>query len=161
MYAEISAAIQSVASLNEILRATKELRDRNDLVAAVSQVNEKLMLANGVALESQEKQAALSNEVRELQSKLAELERWETEIQRYEMHRFATGALAYRLKPSTEQGEPTHFLCPDCVSNRKATKLQPLRNGITLRCHVCGLKIEIEKREAYAASTSHDRGGWM
>jgi len=90
MYAEISAAIQSAKVLGELLKAAHGLANYNELVAAVSEVNAKLMDATAVALASQEKQSSLADRVAELENELLQLKNWESELQRYQLTRFAS-----------------------------------------------------------------------
>ncbi len=53
MYGEIIAAIGSAKALRELVKAATSLANNNELIAAVSDVNSKLMDATAVALESQ------------------------------------------------------------------------------------------------------------
>lgn len=52
MYAEISAAIQSVKTVGELAKAASSIANHNELMAAVSEVNARLMDATAVALAS-------------------------------------------------------------------------------------------------------------
>jgi hypothetical protein len=142
MYTEIAAAIQSVKTLSLLLGSARSLSNYNELVAAVSEVNSKLMEATNVALASQEKQSLLSDRIHELENKIIEFENWKQQIQRYQLFEFPTGTLAYALKEGMEQGEPTHYICTSCVDKRQISKMQPSNEGITLDCHICGLHIE-------------------
>ena len=140
MYAEISAAIASAKTALDLAKAAKQLSDFNNVVAAVYEVNVKLMDATAVALASREKQSALSDRVAELEDKLRQLDDFEAQIQRYKLHEFAeTKALVYALQPGHENGEPLHYLCATCLGNRKKTILQP--DGHLLRCHVCDISL--------------------
>jgi hypothetical protein len=144
MYAEFQSAIQGVKTLSELLKAAQHLSNYNELVAAVSEVNAKLLAAQNVALASQEKQTALAERVRELEEKVAQSEGYKTQLDRFQLHAFKdTGALAYTLKPGMERGEPPHYLCAACVDKRQISKLQPI--GHTLKCPSCGLSIEKEQ----------------
>lgn len=134
MYSEIAAVIQSVSALNDLLRASKELSNRNEFVAAVSEVNEKLLAANAVALACQEKQAALTQEIDAQKERLMKLEDWEAKMERYELFRFPSGTFAYRLKEGVDPGQPVHYLCPDCVNERKPTILQPTPEATGYGC---------------------------
>ena len=58
MIQELLIASQSVQALGTLLKAANGLANYNEIVAAISEVNTKLMQANTVALTSQEKQAA-------------------------------------------------------------------------------------------------------
>lgn len=152
MYQEINSVVQSLRVIGDWIRANKGLANYNELAAAVSEVNAKLMQATAVALASQEKQALLSERVRELEQQLANIENWEGEMQRYALFQFPTGTFAYALKPGREQGEPHHYLCAACLDKRQISKMQPISGGVTLLCHACDLRIDIKERERRAAS---------
>ena len=95
MYNEIAAAVASAKTALDIAKAAHGLANYNELVAAVSEVSTKLMDATTVALASQEKQAALANEIANLKEKLREVENWESQMQRYSLQALPAGALAY------------------------------------------------------------------
>lgn len=95
MFLEISAAIASAKTALDIVKTANQLSNYNELVAAVSEVNAKLIDANVVALASLEKQSALNSEIADLKNKLREIENWEGQIKRYKLYEFPTGALAY------------------------------------------------------------------
>ena len=140
MYAEISAAVTSAKTALSIAKTAHDLTNYNDLVAAISEVNAKLMDATTVALASQEKQSGLTNRIAELEDKLREIESWESEIERYKLHEFQeTKALAYALQPDMANDEPLHYLCTTCVNKRQKTILQP--SGRLLYCPVCDKSI--------------------
>jgi len=135
MYAEISAAIASLKALIEIVNASKELRDSSELSAAVSEVNIKLLHVSGVALAGQEKEAALSKRITELENQLREIENFESEAARYVLHELTPGLFAYAVKPEHERGEPPHMLCANCMAQRQKSILQ--RSNRRYDCHKC------------------------
>lgn len=155
MYAEIVAAVQSAKTLAELVKAANSLSNHSQMLTAVHSVQEKLTDALTAHLASQEKQAALAEEVRELKKQIADVENWETEMQRYSLFQFPTGALAYSIKPGMEQGQPTHYLCTSCVDKKQKSTLQP--NGRYLRCTVC--KTDIEIRD-FVPPTVRGGGSW-
>jgi transcriptional regulator with GAF, ATPase, and Fis domain len=158
MYAEISAALASAKTALDLAKAAKQLSDFNNVIAAVAEVNTKLMDATVVALASLEKQSALSDRVAELEDKQRQLDDFETQIQRYKLHEFAeTKALVYALQPSHENGEPLHYLCATCLGNRKKTILQP--DGHLLRCHICD--ISLAARNPQYVNPTVARSSWM
>ena len=56
---------------------------------------------------------------------IAGFETWDAEKQRYELKPIGTqGVFAYSLKPEHENGEPPHWICPDCYQDRKKSILQ-------------------------------------
>ena len=69
MYAEIVAAVQSAKTLAELVKAANSLSNHSQMLTAVHSVQEKLTDALTAHLASQEKQAALAEEVRELKNK--------------------------------------------------------------------------------------------
>ncbi len=147
MYTEINAALQATKVLYDIAKANKGLTNYNELVSAVSEVNARLVDANAAALSSQEKQSFLAERVRELEKKIMEFENWESEIQKYKLHKFPSGTFAFELKPEMQQTEPLHYLCETCAAKRQKSMLQPdgFHNGegLFLRCHNCNLLIPI------------------
>ena len=80
---EIVAAVHSARLLMDMVKANETLANVHELVAAVSEVNAKLMSAQTVALLSQETQAALTERIRELEKEVAELKEWKREAERY------------------------------------------------------------------------------
>lgn len=140
MYTEISAAIQSAKSLAELLKAAKSLANYNELAAAVSEVNSKLMEATAVALKSQERHAELLGRVNELEHELAEIKRVHDQSKNYTLHKFETGALAYVLEEEVA-GTPQHYICAKCADSGTHSKLQPAGNCY-LQCHTCSAKIQ-------------------
>lgn len=131
MYAEINAAYQSVKIAIDLIKAKKELSGSTELLTAVSEVQQKLMDANGAALASQEKQAALAEQVHTLQAQLRDVEDWKTEMQRYQLVAFPdTKALALKLREEMANGEPLHYLCKACADKKQKSTLQPLHRHL-------------------------------
>lgn len=142
MYAEIVAAIQSTKTAIDLVKAANGLANYSELLTAVTAVQEKLTDAIASELASQEKQALLAERVRELENKLRDVEDWDAQMKRYQLHPFPTGALAYALKPGMEQGQPLHYLCASCVDQKQKSTLQP--HGRYLKCNICKTEIRIE-----------------
>lgn len=135
MYSEIAAAIQSSKIAIDLVKAAHGLANYSELLTAVTSVQEKLTDAIASELASQEKQAVLAERVRELERQLAEIADWKSQVQRYALFQFPTGALTYALKPGMENGEPMHHICTACVDKKKKTTLQP--QGRFLHCPEC------------------------
>ena len=142
MYAEIQSAIASAKVALDIAKAAHGLSNYNELVAAVSEVNAKLVEATVVTLASLEKQSTLTSRVAELENKLREVENWERQIKRYKLHQFATGVLAYQLQESMQESEQIHYLCATCLSKKEKAILQPYGND--LKCLACSTSIQIK-----------------
>ena len=157
MYSEIVAAIQSTKTAIELVKAANGLSNYSELLTAVTAVQIKLTDAIASELASQEKQAALAERVRELEKQIDEIEDWKSQIQRYALFQFPTGALAYALKEGMENGEPMHHLCTACVDKKKKTTLQP--HGRFLHCPEC--KTDIATQSAPPIKVNRGGGSWM
>jgi hypothetical protein len=119
-----NAAVQSGNVLWKIITASKQLIENNELVTAVSEVNAKIISAQAVALNAQQEQAALAQRVRELEQKIMALENWEREKERYDLYAAPLGTFTHRLKANMAQGEPIHYLCANCFTDKKKSVLQ-------------------------------------
>lgn len=142
MYAEIVSAVQSAKALGELVKAAHSLSNYTEFVAAVSEVSAKLMDATAVALASQEKQAALSNEITELKDKLRKLEHFEQEAKRYELVKLPLGGFVFSLKKGMENGQPHHYLCATCMNKGEITILQP-EGEIFISCHLNHGRVQV------------------
>ena len=141
MYAEINAAIASVRLLSDIVVASRDLRNFNELSAAVSEVNMKLTQAIGVALTSQEKQAALASHVSELEQEIVKVKNWEAHSKDYALQAVAPGIFAYIYKPAEQSSKPRHWSCVKCYLQQKPSLLQ-YEHGTGYKCSTCGSEIE-------------------
>lgn len=140
MYGEIIAAIGSAKALRELVKAATSLANNNELIAAVSDVNSKLMDATAVALESQVAQSHQLARVRELEDELAKAAGWEAQAARYALQEMSIGKFAYALRPQSANGDPLHFLCANCFVKHQKSLLQlNVHNelGQWYDCHNC------------------------
>ncbi len=158
MFNEFSAAVASAKIALDIAKAAHGLSNYNELVSAVSEVNTKLMQATVVALASLEKQTTLTSEIAELKEKMRNIEDWESQLQRYSLQTFPTGALAYGLKPDMSNGQPAHYICTTCVDQKKKTTLQP--KGRSLYCPVCNKNISMQDPPPYNFAPSGGNSPW-
>jgi hypothetical protein len=88
-------------------------------------------------------------QISDLEKKVAELEAWNAEKEKYQLHDIRQGLpggqdgmFAYRLKSMGSTGEPIHFLCANCFYDRHKSILQHqmLVPGAceAYLCHRCG-----------------------
>jgi len=140
MYAEIVSAIESAKILRDLLKTANSLSNYNELVAAVSEINAKLMDATAVALASQEKQSTLAQRIRELEEELVKLKEWEAKTQNYTLKEVASGIFAYAYTPAMQTSQPRHWACARCFQDNKLSVLQR-QHPPTYICHSCGSKI--------------------
>lgn len=141
MLAEIQAAIASTKALADIISASKDLRNFNELAGAVFEVNAKLLGVTNVALSAQEKQTELAKRVEYLEKKLAELEQWGAYARNYELREVVPGVFVYVYFPVDGGKQPRHWVCANCHNQHKKSLLQYV-HGSGYRCSGCNELIE-------------------
>jgi len=137
----ILSAIESVKVLNNLLKTAYDLKNYNEWVSAVTEVNARLLETQGAAL-------SLSERISELEQQIMDLKNWEREAQRYQLAEIGSGVFAYRLKPGVQPPEPTHMLCANCYGQRKKSILQLYNQnelGEVYICHGCKSEISVYK----------------
>jgi hypothetical protein len=114
-------------SLNTIVNITKAMKDVQDATLIQSKVFE----LQGVIIETQQsvfaantERTVLVDKISELETKIASLEAWETEKQRYELKEIGNGSLAYTVKESMCGTEPVHHICANCYQHGRKSILQ-------------------------------------
>ena len=135
MVAEVFAGISAFGTM---LNTAKTLREMDNAVSR----NEAVIDLQGQILTAQENYTTLLGKVRDLETKLAAFENWETQKQRYELKEvkgFHT-ATVYVLKEGVQPPELPHSICPDCYESRQKRILQACHSGGAqgLTCNECG-----------------------
>ena len=142
MDSEITSAIASLKTVAELAKAAHGLANYNELVAAVSEVNTKLLAATAVALASLEKQLALNEQVSALKQELMGVKDWERESQDYVLQ--AVGLqkrhFAQVYKPAVQSAKPRHWACAKCFQERKIYVLST-HGHHDYKCPNCGNEI--------------------
>ena len=139
----IGAAISSLKAAGEIAGSFLKLRDLATVQAKVIELQSTILAAQQSALAAQSDQFALLEEKRGLESKIADLEAWDREKQRYALTPLSRGRFAYALKDEARDGEPPHMLCPNCYQHRtKAILQEHWVDGQTIQhCPNCNTEI--------------------
>ena len=143
MYAEIKTALDSVKVISDILKASKELREFNELSSAISELNTKLLSATSAALESKERELFLSNRVSLLEKEIMKFENWETQAKDYTLQ--SVGALrihfAQVYKPAVDSPKERHWACPKCFQEKKLYVFSAANSRFSYKCANCGNEI--------------------
>lgn len=163
MIQQLMAITQSVQVLSTLLKAANGLRNFNEFVAAISEINAQLLNANAAALASQKEQLTLSNRVRELEEKIMSMENWNSESERYQLAELCPGVVHYVLKPSVDNSEPSHTLCANCFSKRQKGYLQKTivdGRGTWYKCGNCDKEITDFSHPLVLSDISHPRSAW-
>ena len=142
MYAEISAALASLKTVTDLVKAAGSMANYGEMLAAVNTVQEKLSQALIANLASAEKQAALLERVRELEEEAMKLKDWEAKSKDYVLQ--AVGVeqrhFAQVYKPALQSAQARHWACTKCFQERKLYVLNA--HGLhQYRCPNCGTEI--------------------
>ena len=102
MITELIGAAQSVQALTTLLSSANKISNYNEIVAAVAEVNLKLMQANSVALSLQEKIRELQQNNEELDRQIKASNDWSSEAEGYEETQVSDGVFVMVPKERSE-----------------------------------------------------------
>lgn len=134
--AETAAALSSIKAAYDIAKGVHSLQTTTEVKQAIADILDQLVAARTEALEATEKEAALLQQIRDLEAEIDRLKAWDGERERYELKLFRPGSLAYVLKPSMDNGEPPHRLCAHCYQQGKKSILQATSKS-EMRYRIC------------------------
>ncbi len=120
----IDSITNPLKTAGETAQKLISLRDTAKFGDAVIELQAQIMTAQQGALVAHQREAAMAEEIRNLKTRMAELEAWDAEKQRYELTDFGSGTFAYLLKPDMSSGEPEHRLCAACYQKGQKSILQ-------------------------------------
>lgn len=142
---------KAVASILHVVKDTETKQKVIELQTAILGLHDRIRLA-------QSEHDDLAKAKDELERKLTDYQRWDTEAARYELRELAPGIFAYALKPEHKSTEPEHYLCPHCFGEKKRSILQHPRAGYTnYACHACKFEINPVKQSiAFATVKRRD-----
>ena len=78
--------------------------------------------------------ATLIQRLSVLAASLAASKTKQSDFDRYELWNTPAGSLMYRLKEGHDMGEPEHFICPNCMANKRKSFLQGNNTKICSGC---------------------------
>lgn len=146
MMVDMSAISIISVSLNtaiNIAKAMVDVRDATVFQGKVFELQRAIIDAQQNIFAANAERSSLIEEVREAKAQIARLEAWDTEKQRYELKDVGAGSLAYAVKESMRDSEPTHHICAACYQHGHKSILQP--NAVypdkTLYCSECKAQI--------------------
>lgn len=143
---EITAAITSLRATLDITKAMVGLRDTAAFQKKSIELQTLILEAIDKNIASAQAQAMQLEEIGALKAKVARLEAWDREKERYELKKLGHGgAVAYMLKPNARGSEPPHWLCPNCYGQSKKSFLQPtgehVLRHLLYRCGACRMEM--------------------
>lgn len=141
----ISGAVASLKAANDIAKGMLTLRDGALIQGKVIELQSVILDAQSSVFAVNQERSALIESIGELEKKVAAMEAWRAERERYALKEIAPSVLAYLLKESERATEPLHALCANCYQNRKKSILQFQGNYYSVakfKCHSCNSEID-------------------
>jgi hypothetical protein len=141
MVAEVFAGLGALKTAFDIAKGLKDIDDTTRRNAAIIELQEKILSAQAT-------QSNLVESIGELKTRVAELESWEADKQRYELTELGPGTVCYVVKESMRGREPMHRICANCYAAGKKGFLQQHVKGShydRFVCHKCGESLGVDK----------------
>jgi hypothetical protein len=142
----IESITSPLKSAGDLVQGIAEIHDAVKLGELQVKLQAQIMSALMGATAAQNHELAMGDEIRELKARVVELETWEAEKKRYQLHQLPPGVFVYSLKPELAGGEPPHQVCERCYQqgNKSILHQDEQRNGIYhLICNGCGTKLSV------------------
>ncbi len=139
MLTEMTAAFQSAKMIREFISASNSLSNKMELLAAVTEIQEKLF-------ESQQQQMSFFKQLQTLEQEIKDIKHWKIEADRYALTELSPGVFVYRVREEMRGSEPIHMLCANCFQSSKKSILQckyETSHGKVYVCHSCNAEIVI------------------
>jgi len=143
----VMGAYGGIKAATDITQSMLTLKTDAAVTTKVVELNGVLLGLQGQLNSAHAEHTALTGRIRDLEAEVAQFKNWEQEKERYQLHQFPTGTLAYRIKPAMQGSEPPHDLCANCYQNGVKSILQACEDGWykALKCHRCGSVIRTEE----------------
>jgi hypothetical protein len=157
----IAAAIGSLKAAAELTKGFLDLKEAAAVQGKVIELQGLILAAQTSALAAHSDQFALLEEIRSLKTKMAELEAWAAEKERYQLKDFGGGTFAYELKQGEANGEPPHRICAACYQKGHKSILQTrgrnaFKQDMTF-CPSCNIEIAFGPRQEPNLSSRANR----
>jgi hypothetical protein len=141
----IAGTVSALKGAVDITKAMIGLRDAQAIQSKVIELQGAIIAAQSSAFLVNEERTTLIQRVREFEQKIAALETWHAEKNRYHLKSIQTGVMVYALKEGMENGEEPHYLCPTCYNHGKKMILQKETQDVgrvpMWVCHECGTEL--------------------
>lgn len=117
-------AATSIGVAKDISQSLVNLRDAELVRSKVFELTNSLMELQQQLMNAQIEQMGLVKRITELERDIAAQQQKSLVQDRYQLHQFPTGSLAYCLKPEIKDEQPKHFLCANCFEKGDRAILQ-------------------------------------
>jgi rubredoxin len=142
MISEITTVATGIATaakaLKGILDTVQDVKTRQ----VIREIQDQLIDLQTQMLTVHAHYQTLAEAKREVEEKLVAYEKWDADAARYELKEIARGFFMYVLKPDQAQGNPIHWLCPNCFQDRKKSIMQKVTvDHLDYKCPRCQFTI--------------------
>ena len=141
MVAEVFAGLGAIKTAFDMAKGLGNIRDAALRDRAVIELQKEILSAQAT-------QSDLVESISEFKRRVAELESWEADKQRYELVEIGPGIVCYAIKETMRGGEPMHRICANCYAAGKKSFLQQHVRGPYFDrfvCHTCGESLGVDK----------------
>jgi len=146
--ATIQATVTSLKAAFDIAKGISDVKTIAEVQAKVIELQQIILTAQESALKANADQFDLVIELKKAKEELEKTNNWLEEKNRYVLYKGkgVSGGVVYGLlKNKAKEGEPPHFLCPECYESGKKSILMNSGNeraGLTKWiCNKCKLEI--------------------
>jgi hypothetical protein len=138
----VTVAFNAMKFATETLQSLHTLKVDADSLEKTTDALRKLGDAQTILLQVNQHLFALQIENNELKSELNSKNKWEQQLEKYELTSTDGGATVYKYK-----NEPTHYICPSCINKNEIQILQDTRS-ISGRygCPGCNKEFPVSQR---------------
>ena len=158
----ITTALGSIKAAYKVAKSLMDVHDAVVIQGKVAELLGDIAAAQEGTLRSQERESALSRQVHELEQRIAQMETWDREEERYQLTELPPGVFVYTVKEEVRGNEPPHKLCANCFQQKRKSFLnsdEPISGTTRLHCPSCGFEDRIGRfRES---RVERDGGSWM
>jgi hypothetical protein len=145
----------TIGSTAADISKASDASERNKLLLAFQQA---LIQGNTLLATVQAENQALLQANRDLQEKIAAVQKWDTEKSRYKLAPAYHGSMVYALLREKANDEPPHYLCTNCFKGGKPSILQLANDGgmSFFVCPICKAKAQSGYRGGVAPKYAED-----
>lgn len=150
----IGGAITGLKTATDIAKGLIGINTAVEVNAKAIELQRALISALADAVRAQETQSALTEEIRNLKRQLAHNEEFAADMKRYKLNVPWPGSTVYALDAEMSNGEPAHYLCPNCYQAKKKSILQTVRvenNFLAFACPSCRTSVTTKNKSSVNA----------
>jgi TolA-binding protein len=142
MIGELSAALGGINAAVQIGKSLVGAHTDVKINQEISKMLDSVLEAKIGLLEASETIGKLQEQLRQSESRIAEMETWEQKSSAYVL-----GTTQGRATVYVYSGDPAHYACPSCFNLKQIQVLQPIKNfSGSFNCPGCKSSFPVDKR---------------